>query len=351
MNNIYAADKLAHFPDRVADLRAGKPIAPVQLLLSLSDLCNHDCKWCANRNSALLTAETFADQFGNHNPNRRMDLRKVYEIIDDCVDLGVKAVQLTGGGEPTLHPNFAEICDDLYHSRLEFGVITNGCKLDEKSLAKLARAAWVRVSVDAANAETHAKLHNVSTRNWPILWDNVKQLVALNGPTVGVSFIVQEANWRQIEQFVALALDAGAHNARLSPLIDERGHDYFKPFESQAVELCHSAMQLATYRFHVHDLFDERAATMQAPWQKRCYYQQIAPFVGADLNVYRCCNTSYSRHGFLGSIADKSFATLWRSLVDFASFDGTTCRFCVFKDKNATIERLVAEPSRHDYFV
>ena len=131
---------------------------PVQVQLIISDLCNQDCQFCTHRMSNGTASEQFAVN-GNHNPNRMIPTEKCLEILDDCEMLGVKAIQFTGGGEPTVHPEHIKIFD-YAQRRFKTGLITNGFYL--KDLAVYNRFDWIRVSLDAFTKETYQKIRDHS---------------------------------------------------------------------------------------------------------------------------------------------------------------------------------------------
>src|SRR5512146_1039559 len=102
--SVYRPDKVLLHPDCIQALCRGQQPAPVQAELILSDLCNQDCPWCAFRSEGYSSNVLFAvrDETGktvDHNPHRMIPFEKVKEILDDCVLMGVQAIQITGGGE------------------------------------------------------------------------------------------------------------------------------------------------------------------------------------------------------------------------------------------------------------
>lgn len=101
MTARYSALKAMKYPDRLEAIRSGGFAGPVHVQIILSDLCNQNCAFCAFRDPGYSSSQLFHVD-GNYNPNRMLPFDKVTEILDDCV--GVKAVQYTGGGEPTVHP-------------------------------------------------------------------------------------------------------------------------------------------------------------------------------------------------------------------------------------------------------
>src|SRR6185436_8088075 len=99
---------LWHLPEMSA-LKEGRRFVPPHVQLILSDLCNQDCSFCAYRMSGGFSSEQFAGPAGEKNPNRKIPTDKAIEILNDCAALGVKAVQFTGGGEPTVHPEHMKL--------------------------------------------------------------------------------------------------------------------------------------------------------------------------------------------------------------------------------------------------
>src|SRR6185436_9951432 len=81
---------------------------------------------CAYRSSNGFSIEQFAGVNGEKNPNRKITTAKAIEILDDCGSLGVKAIQFTGGGEPTVHPDHLLIFEYAQNMGLETSLVTNG---------------------------------------------------------------------------------------------------------------------------------------------------------------------------------------------------------------------------------
>jgi MoaA/NifB/PqqE/SkfB family radical SAM enzyme len=353
-DNPLATDKAAHFPWRLLYLRAGRQMPPAQVLLSISDLCNHNCAWCSERDSELPSSEMFPMVKGQVNPDRRMELGKIIDILDNLSFYKVEAVEFTGGGEPTIHPHFADAIHVANKMALAVGLVTNGCRLNALQNAPLDKAVWVRVSIDAGTPETYASLRGVSQDNFEKVFESVAYLASLEGPTVGVSFIVQKENWHSQPAICArLARDAGADYIRFAPLISAAGEAYYGDWGPDAAYCVGLAEKFASPTFQVYNQFSRRK-TMYRPVEKKCGYQHFAPYIGADLNVYRCCNTAYTSQGLLGSLRDQSFGQLWydpKTLEKMLSLDATTCPYCIFTEKNAVINSLTVKPTGHQLFV
>ena len=80
----------------------------------------------------------------------------------------------------------------------------------------------------------------------------------------------------------------------------------------------------------------------------------LTTYIGADLNVYTCCNNAYSKAGVIGSIEHQSFRDLWEGEAKkkfFSEFDQRKCEKCMFNEKNRNILTLIEPPTGHNNFI
>lgn len=361
----YSALKILHHPDRVALLRVGQQIVPTQVQLILSDLCNHACGFCAYRMPGYDSNELFKviDDSGhvNNNPNRKIPTPKALEILQDCRDMGVAAIQFTGGGEPTVHPDHHAIFQAALHMGMEIALVTNGDRLSDATIQTLGRAAWVRVSLDAGTSLTYSKIRRVHRLHFDRVLENIHHLAesrSRHGSTMqlGVGFVVTAENWHEIRLAAALAKRAGANNFRISGVFTPDNFHYHAPFFEEAVEVIDDAKNLTDDKFTVIDLYHNRMADLQeaAPDYPTCGYMQFTTYIGADLNVYTCCNNAYNPRGLIGSLQQQTFRELWEGDAKhqfFQNFDARGCPRCMFHDKNRLLHYLTEPQPMHANFV
>jgi MoaA/NifB/PqqE/SkfB family radical SAM enzyme len=351
----YSNLKAAWHLDEVLALREKRRFAPPHVQLILSDLCNQDCSFCAYRMSSGFSSENFAGPDGERNPNRKIPTAKALEILDDCAALGVKAVQFTGGGEPTVHPEHMLIFEHALSLGLKCALVTNGTRLAPGFAEVFSRFDWIRVSLDAGTASTYASIRGSRPHIFEKVLDNVRTLVRTCPGVVGVGFVVTPENWREIEPGVAAAAATGAAYIRISAMFSK---DFTTPFVSIydeiKVAIAHAQSRFANATFEVIDLFGERLSdlTQHAPDYPICGYQHFNVYVGGDLKVYRCCNTAYTNLGEVGNLAEQTFRA-WFETSDAAyfSFDARSCSVCQFNNKNRAINYVVEPTPLHVEFV
>ncbi len=361
----YSPLKVFHHQDRLKILRDGGQPNPTQLQLIISDLCNHDCPWCAYRLDGYTSNELFKvvqpDGTVNHNPNRMIPFEKCIEILDDCVAMGIKAVQITGGGEPTVHPKHAEIFSAVLERGLDLALVSNGTILKDAAVNQLIGAKWVRFSMDAGCAETYAKERRVPESYFERFKLNLRRFCetkkAFNSQTiVGVGFVVTRNNWREVVLATEIAKGCGADNIRLSAVFQSDDAAYFADFHAEAATLCHRAGELSDAGFMVFNNFGDRLddLSQHSPDYKFCGYQNFSTYLGADLNLYRCCVQAYNPRGLIGSIKNQRLIELWNSQHkhdDFANFNASECQRCMFNSKNKVIAYSLQNNPAHVNFV
>lgn len=348
MNTKYSQLKPAWHVDRIETLRQGKNPVPVHVQLVLSDLCSQSCIFCAYRMPTGLSTDLFGTA-ETINPNRKIATEKAREIIRDCASLGVKAIQFTGGGEPTVHKDHLELFGLAQELGMETALVTNGVRLDPSAPAILGMT-WIRVSIDAGTPETYSRIRQVSDAHWRSVWQNIEALAKTYTGALGVGFVITPDSFSEIGECAQKCKTAGVSNMRVGAVFSTEGIGFYGQLIPTIVETIKKAK--AKYDgdgFEIIDLFGRRLGDLEhgSPTDPLCSYQHLTTYIGGDLNVYRCCNTAYSHAGTLGSLKDKSLRELFETL-DY-TFDARQCRHCQFLGQNEAINALLRKPDHANF--
>jgi len=350
MHDEYSPYKIVHHQDRLEMLRSGKQPAPLQIHLELTSHCNQNCIYCCFRSQA----------HGFHCAplNVTVPTTKILETLACTRDMGVKALQLAGPGEPLLHPDFRTIITTAKEYGLEIGLITNGSLLRQHADI-LSDIAWLRVSLDAANAAEHAKIHACASHVFGQIISGIEELLARNGPAIlGIAWLVLEENIDSIYEGSRFYRRLGVNNIRYSSLVADVGEAAYR-------ELCrrgHEEAQRGKADFETGDFFvfnsiETRARMIEeALLDEFCPFKELSCHVCVDNNVYMCCTNAYSPAGKVGSIKDQSFSQLWNSPEKQRLFSRHSPRrmcppSCWFKEKNAFINYCLKTDPRHVHFI
>lgn len=137
------------------------------------------------------------------------------KIVEEAKPLGLTSIKLTGG-EPLLHPGIHEILEQIKAQDISFSMETNGVlctgRLADKIVA--CKKAFVAVSLDGADAQTHDYVRGVSGAFNDAL-EGIKNLVKA-GAKPQIIMAVMRHNVRQMEDTVRLAESLGAGSVKFN---------------------------------------------------------------------------------------------------------------------------------------
>src|SRR3990167_9003453 len=184
--------KVFHHADRIAELQATGDTRPVHMTIGLTNYCNHKCPWCFIN---WRQAGPLAARSGHVAPQQPAinALERLIEAVGEAKELGLKAVTIVGDGEPTLHPRFPWMLEQLAGLGLEIGIFSNLSTPRRDALdAMLRYCFFIRRSIDAATAETHRVTHGAD--DWERAQTNLIYLATARTlrsdglPVLGVQF-------------------------------------------------------------------------------------------------------------------------------------------------------------------
>jgi MoaA/NifB/PqqE/SkfB family radical SAM enzyme len=354
MPNPYADTKVLWHLDKLHDLRNGKQIAPEHFQLILSDTCSQDCAFCSYRLSGYTTQELWG---GVRNPKRIIPYDKAVEILNDFALMGVKAVQFTGGGEPTVHPQHKQLFDLALSLGLQCALVSNGILISKQPdwLDTYSRFSWVRISLDAGTMGTYSRIRRCPPWHFDKAIDNLAALAKTKGPMVGVSYVVLKENVDELYDAALLSKAAGAAYIRFGAFFSQDDDSYYRGWDHRVREAIAQVRESCEFNgFKVVDMFGQRLEDLHQhqPDYDFCGFQFLTGYIGADLNVYRCCNTAYSSKGVIGSIKDQRLSKMWLShetVQAMRGFDAKSCERCCYNGKNRLIYGVMQEPTHASF--
>lgn len=352
---IYSALKAAWHTDDIKALRDGKNIVPHHVYLIISDLCNQDCHFCTYRSSAGWGSENFGEAIGSKpftmNPNRMIPKDKCFEILDDCADLGVKALQFTGGGEPTVHPHIEHIVTYALDLGLKVGMVTNATRL--LSTRTIERMSWIRVSIDAGNRRTYERIRR--SKLWDKVIANLDVMSRIKGPIVGANFVVTKDNYTEAPQFCCLAKTLGLPYVKIAANLTTEGLAYYDGILDDVMRVMQDAKKYESPDFRIISVFERRLEDLRIgrPVHALCGQQHFATYIGGDQKVYRCCNTGYTSHGEIGDLRKQRYRDWFanEAPAKLNLFDARSCTHCQFHEGNEAIAYLAQKAPQHVEFV
>lgn len=174
------------------------------LSLDLTEKCNYNCAFCVDKGIV------------RKNQSKELDWMKLQKLLREIVNRGCHAIEITGGGEPTMYSKFSEFIAFASQLGYRLGMITNGSKLFENASAiNNSNFDWVRISLNSACDSTHAFFHNVNQSLFSYVIKGIEK-ISSKTPT-GISFIVDDNNYKEIYDCIKLAENIGVKYCEFKP--------------------------------------------------------------------------------------------------------------------------------------
>jgi MoaA/NifB/PqqE/SkfB family radical SAM enzyme len=308
--NKYSNLKLVKHRDKLNSILSGTVTAPVYVRIKPTNRCNHDCFFCVYKASYAFMHESMVKR-------DELSKEKLFEILDDFKNIGVKAVTYTGGGEPLIHPNIIEVMQKTLDNGIDLSIITNGQKLSGEKAEILSKSKWVRISMDYCDAEGFKTSQRGSERMFLEIIENIKNFVKREHTCdIEVNFIITKENHLKLKDSAKLLKDLGIDNIRYSPVWIKEIEGYHDKIKNVVIQsLQEIKEELNDEKFKIYSSYNEYSVSDKATHRlyTKCPYMQIVPAVGADQVVYNCHNQAYSEKGIIGSIKDRKFSEMWFS--------------------------------------
>lgn len=357
MGLLYTKMKVFRYREKLDSLPPGSAalLPPIHLRIKPTNVCNHSCSYCAYRSGGTL-------QLGKDMQTAdSIPRRKMLEIVEDAVAMGVRAVTFSGGGEPFCYPHLAEAVRALAGGPIAFAALTNGSRLAGEIAELFAhRGTWVRVSIDGWDDESYARYRGVRLGEYSRVMRNMEAFKRLaGGCTLGVSLIVDRENASHIYETIRRVRETGADSVKVSPCIVSNDGGEVNAYQApvQAAvrdQIRRAAADMGNGAFEIFDAYHEQDRDYRKSY-RWCPYLQILPVIGADQNVYSCQDKAYNlENGLLGSIRDRRFRDFWFDGPEkFHRIDPSRAcdHHCVADAKNRLIHEYLGADRDHLGFV
>jgi radical SAM protein with 4Fe4S-binding SPASM domain len=348
--------KLLRHSEKVQQMLAGERVYPISVEIDLSNICNHSCPWCS------------FNGFRQENW-KSWDGARMLSLLGELAAVGVKSITFTGGGEPLVHQQAAEIFQRCADLGMQFGIVTNGRRLEGPVVDVIAKhAVFVRVSLDAGTTQTHQMLHATATPEYERILNNMGALRVLSAlsretqPTIGASFCVFDVNRHEIGMAAERVKTAGADYLEVRPVFptEWRGGGFGNPLTEEHIDDARANLDAAkaTYNgdgFRVIGMIERFDQVFnRAKDYESCHIGPLTTVINADGYIYHCCQQRGMPNFRAGSVLNAPFAEVWwnaqhQAMVD--AIDISKCGPCRYDGYNRIVEQAFQADALHANFI
>jgi len=241
---------------------------PILVEISPTGFCNASCPWCF---------------FEHQKSTEKIDKDTLLRALDQMKDQGLKAVNWSGGGEPTLHPDFSEFVIYANKIGLKQGLFTNAYR----EIPHQDKFQWIRISLTNAEFEPIKK------------------------PNVPFGICVNQVLSNTRDQLIGWCLEAqklGASYFQIRPAltVSYKKQDVIKP----PVFL----KRYQTKNFKVYITEYKYTESIKPKTYKECYGYHFCPSIDWKGYLSVCLYLTYDEQYRLGDLNKESFFSIWNRL-------------------------------------
>lgn len=324
---ILDGQKLKWHRDRVNALLNGEHVAPLTIDCALTRACTYRCTYCYGQLQK--------------NPEKPLEQDVIRHFLDDCAEIGVKAVSFVSDGESTCSPH---LYDAILHGKkngLDMALGTNGYLLKDERLEEILPAlSYLRFNISAATEQAYTRIHGCSSKAYHKVLNTIERAVsvkkALNlSVTIGLQMVLLPEYEDQVIPLAELGKSLGVDYLVIKHCSDDEdgslGVNYSRYF--QMVDTLKKAEEISNDSYKV-----------QAKWSKilsggkrsysRCFGPRLIMQLSGSGLVAPCgmlFNEKYKKF-HMGNIAEQRFKDIingkrYREVMDYLvspAFDART---------------------------
>ena len=187
---ILDGTKISWHKERIDAWERGERIAPITIDMALTRACNYSCGFC----------------YAMFQENSRQIITKkvIFNFLEDCAEIGVKAVSFVSDGESTISPVFIDACKRGYELGLSMAVGTNAFVLTKNKLEQvLPYLTYLRVNFSGGERKRYAEIMGCKESAFDRVCNNIKDMVAIKKRdnlkvTIGMQMVFMPKDFNQI---------------------------------------------------------------------------------------------------------------------------------------------------------
>lgn len=204
---------------------------PINIVFDLIDACNLKCHQCPRHED--VKPMLGLDFLGSR---KQLSMKQIKKVLDESKKYSLPSLNIGGSGEFLLYENIIEVISYALDSGIiDIRAVSNGILLTEEKFKAFMELGLpvLSISLDATTQETYQKVRGGRLYK---PWNNVLRAIELKKeknalfPLIRVSFVKQEANTQEVEEF----LDFWTNKADIVDVqayIDYRRTEHYYNFE------------------------------------------------------------------------------------------------------------------------
>jgi radical SAM protein with 4Fe4S-binding SPASM domain len=131
------------------------------------------------------------------------------DLVKSIINMKVKAVYFSGGGEPTIYPHISKYVEMLYNNGVEVALLTNGTLLEQVGIIDIAYMFnYIAVSVPAVTRENFSYITGSNNLDKVLnCADIIKSMHRDKSPIIGARVVLTSIIYKETEKILSVLKD------------------------------------------------------------------------------------------------------------------------------------------------
>jgi len=292
-------------------LDRGDELPPVAVELHWTSNCNYDCVHCS---------------YGSRRESKGYLSKEIInQLLDDLINMGVQAVYLSGGGEPTVMAKWDSYAKKLIDNNIEVALITNQAAIKEKSFPVVREMNYVAVSVYSTHEDRYNEITDSNHFSEQFTLP-AKLRKNKSGVIIGARCVLNKVNHNEIYEIYQTAIQAGFDYIIFIPAVDYEGnsvgleHEFVEKIQNDIKRNMHlfdhdktNVATLVQKKISHYKLEDYRDMLPVKPDGCKAIQMRSGVFVNYDGGIYLCQPDIGNEKYEIGSLLQNGFPHIWNS--------------------------------------
>ena len=305
---ILDGTKIEWHMDRVRAWERGERIAPITIDMALTRACNYSCGFC----------------YAKVQENERQQITKqvIFDFLDDCAQIGVRAISFISDGESTISPVFIDAVARGHELGISMSVGTNAFVLNRRKLELLLpHLTYIRVNFSGGEPKRYAEIMGVKEEWFYKVCQNIRDMVDIKqknnlAVTIGMQMVLRPQDGDQVVPLAKLGKELRPDYLVIKHCSDNEdgtlGVDYAK--YKEVYDLLRQAESYSDESYVVKVKWSKITAEGTRSYQ-RCYGAPFMLQISGSGLVAPCgplFNEQYKKY-HIGNICEQRFKDIWAS--------------------------------------
>ena len=325
----------------------------IHVRIEPTELCNYSCKFCVTQDPDRIKS---IQKDGYDGKDRKFDLNRLSDLLDELKEVGVKAISFVAVGDPLMFPNISKVLKKAIKLKFDLGLTSNfGMPLKDEVIESLSEFKWLRWSMNGGSEEVYLKTNNPKGKNPAAAYKNAKENIRRivlkkkkenKSVLVNASYVVSEWNYHDVVNAAKLGRELEIDNLffrpDMKPMEDRKDIPLDilsknKPLLDQAMEFQKGNFKISIEQERENDVLKVKDDNLV------CFYSNHSIYIAANGDVYPCCYTRINPKFVIGNITNQKFNEFWKdknNCEKYKEITLNTCPSCPYNEINQSLKKL-----------